>query len=154
VKPLISKFKKWFILSRKDGEQGFTLIELLIVIAVLGALASVVVPNVASFMGVANIAAANTEILNVKTATNVYLADSGTAFPASSDNLTISGGGSVNYLSGTPKAKYTFNTTNGLVTQVDALTPSGGWTDIVFDLSEQKWVKGADDGTGGSQDRS
>ncbi len=148
--PLTDKFKWCLVFYGKRGEQGFTLIELLIVIAVLGALASVVVPNVASFMGVANIAAANTEILNVKTATNVYLADSG-EFPGSSDNLTIGGGGSTNYLSGSPKAKYSFSTVNGLVTQVDEVL--NGWTDIVFDLSEQKWVKGANDGTAGSQDR-
>ncbi len=144
------KFQKWL----RYGERGFTLIELLIVIAVLGALASVVAPNVAQFMGVANLAAANSEVMNVKTASLAFLSDNGTSFPSDSTYLmsTGSGGAGVrDYLSGTARAKYYFNTGTGVVSQVDSVT--GGWDDIVFDLSEQRWVRGSNDGSGGTQDK-
>ncbi len=140
------QIKKWF----KLGEGGFTLIELLIVIAVLGALAAVVAPNVGRFMGSANTAAANSEVANVKTGTTAYLADYNT-FPSTSENLTIAGGGATDYLSAAPKAKYTFATNSGLITRVDKVTD--GWSNIVFDISDQKWIQGSDTSGNGDQDQ-
>lgn len=90
--------------SFRQGEKGFTLIELLIVIAVLGALAAVVVPAVGSFLKTANLAAANTEAANVKTAAMSYLADNG-CFPNTSADLM---GGTSNYMSAAPDGTYTF----------------------------------------------
>jgi general secretion pathway protein G len=132
---LKSRFRKLVC----GGEKGFTLIELLIVIAVLGALAAVVVPAVSSFLNTANVAAANTEVQNVKTAESSYLADVGN-YPATSDLLTTS------YLSGAPKAKYTFDS-SGIVTSVNNPATGATWTNIVFDISDQKWIKGTNPGT-------
>jgi prepilin-type N-terminal cleavage/methylation domain-containing protein len=140
---LKSRFRKLVC----GGEKGFTLIELLIVVAVLGALASVVVPNVSSFLGVANIAAANTEVMNVKTASLSFLA-SEADFPADSDLLYPGIG--TDYLSALPKAKYYFDTIpstahptytgTGKIIAVDY--KSGGWVDpMVFDLADQAWRK-------------
>ena len=61
----------------RRGEKGFTLIELLIVIAILGILAAVVVPNLAGFIGAGNAAAANQEVANVETAAMAYYAENG-----------------------------------------------------------------------------
>ena len=59
----------------KRGEKGFTLIELLIVVAILGVLAAVVIPNVGRFIGRGETEAAETELTNIQTAVVSMMVD-------------------------------------------------------------------------------
>jgi type IV pilus assembly protein PilA len=64
----VNKLTKKFLNSFRAGESGFTLIELLIVIAILGILAAVIIPNVSKFVGTSTVSAANSELAQVGTA--------------------------------------------------------------------------------------
>ncbi len=61
----------------KRGERGFTLIELLIVVAILGVLAAVVIPNVGRFIGRGESEAADTEASNIQSAVIAMMTDQG-----------------------------------------------------------------------------
>lgn len=54
-------------------QKGFTLVELLIVVAILGALAAVALPNVSQFIGSGTSEANNTELQTVQTAMDLYM---------------------------------------------------------------------------------
>jgi len=127
---------KRFMKGLRKGEKGFTLIELLIVVAILGILAAVIVPNLSSFLGTGTVAAANTEAANCETAALAYYADNDGVWPGTSAALT-------SYLSNTPKATYTFSTTSGKITAATPAT-TGGWTGITWTGGEGgQWKKTA-----------
>ena len=130
------------------GEKGFTLIELLIVVAILGIIAAVIIPNISSFMTSGTLAAANTEAENVKTASLDYFADYG-VWPADSNALVG------NYTAGTLKASYHFDASGFIdgvgdpaATPVTGGTTSTGYSGIHWEnptpptVGHGKWVKG------------
>jgi len=120
------------------GEKGFTLIELLIVVAILGIIAAVVIPNVAGFMITGQLSAANTEVEQVKTARMGYFGDYG-MWPTDSSVLVPV------YLTGAPKAVYDIDDNYGWI--VDTI--SSNWTTgITFEPGKNgtdgydgKWVR-------------
>ena len=111
----------------KRGEKGFTLIELLIVVAILGVLAAVVIPNVGRFIGRGESEAADTEFTNIQSAVVAMMADNQletlpNPVTSATDNMSlfpdlsvcgtdkISGptqaGGTANYIQGSDKDGY------------------------------------------------
>jgi len=80
----------------KRGQKGFTLIELLIVVAILGVLAAVVIPNIGQFIGAGEEEARETEFSTIQSAVHSMMVDNEIssittpAFPKSGDTATNS----------------------------------------------------------------
>lgn len=64
------------MLSKKSrGEKGFTLIELLIVVAIIGILAAIAIPQFSKYRQKAYNSAAQSDLKNAKTAFEAFYAD-------------------------------------------------------------------------------
>ena len=59
----------------RKSEKGFTLIELLIVVAIIGILAAIAIPQFSSYRQKAYNSAATSDIKNLKTGMEAYYAD-------------------------------------------------------------------------------
>jgi len=59
----------------RKSEKGFTLIELLIVVAIIGILAAIAIPQFSSYRQKAYNSAATSDLKNIKTGMEAYMAD-------------------------------------------------------------------------------
>lgn len=75
------------IQKKLKNRKGFTLVELIIVIAILGILAAIVVPQFKGFTAKAKIGADKTNIKILQNAAETYEAEHG-SYPDSADDIT------------------------------------------------------------------
>ncbi|KAB0666897.1 prepilin-type N-terminal cleavage/methylation domain-containing protein [Oryzomonas japonica] len=63
------------MLQKMRNRKGFTLIELLIVVAIIGILAAIAIPQFSAYRAKAYNSSANSDLKNLKTGMEAYMAD-------------------------------------------------------------------------------
>ena len=142
---------KRFLKSFRYGHRGFTLIELLIVVAILGVMAVVIVPNVGKFFGKGTLQAANIEAATVKTAVQAYAIDVGRNVGGEAAPVTVGPGrtgaegsdeeGIMAYIDGNLKAEYTIDTGDTTCIITAAVDSSWGTAVGTWDTATCQWKK-------------
>jgi type IV pilus assembly protein PilA len=111
-------------LNKMKDQQGFTLIELMIVIAIIGILAAIAIPQFSAYRKRSYNSAAQADLRNAATAQEAYFVDNST-YTSAKDNLIGATYGLYISAPGNASVVFTINAGNKSQYTMDAYHPAG-----------------------------
>jgi general secretion pathway protein G len=118
--------RRYFGTARSLSARGFTLLELMIVMAIMGVLITIAVPNLKSSITRAREAVLREDLFQMRDALDQFYADNG-KYPARLEDLVSQSEKSKSYLRGIPKDPFT-GATDWITVALD--TEDGGVFDV------------------------